>query len=73
MDFIWLPRGRRPLALECKWSARDFDPGHLLVFAWAYPKFEPVVVATDPEPEFTRRFNDISSFVTLARLVQQLP
>ena len=32
VDFIWLPRGRTPLAIECKWSARDFDPASLLVF-----------------------------------------
>jgi len=28
------------MAIECKWSARDFDPASLLVFARAYPKHE---------------------------------
>jgi hypothetical protein len=30
VDFIWLPRSGKPLAIECKWSARDCDPGPLL-------------------------------------------
>ena len=73
VDFIWLPRGRKPFALECKWSARDFDPSHLLVFQRAYPKFELVVVATDAEPEFARHFGGVTiRFTTLARLVPQL-
>jgi hypothetical protein len=26
VDFIWQPRGGAPIAIECKWSAADFDP-----------------------------------------------
>jgi predicted AAA+ superfamily ATPase len=73
VDLIWLARGRRPLALECKWSARDFDPAHFLVFARAYPKFDLVVVAADAEPEFTRQYDGVTiHFMSLARLVQRL-
>src|SRR6266436_1189246 len=32
VDFIWQPRGGKPIAIECKWSSRDFDPANLLVF-----------------------------------------
>ena len=60
-------------AKDSKWSARDFDPRHLLVFQRAYPKFELVVVATDAEPEFARHFGGVTiRFTTLARLVPQL-
>ena len=73
VDFIWVPRGRRPLALECKWSGRDLDPGHLLAFGRAYPKFDLAVVATDAEPAFTRKYDGITvRFLTLRRLVAEL-
>ena len=54
MDLIWAPRGRPPLAIECKWSARDVDVGNLLVFARAYPQATLVVVSPDARPAFTR-------------------
>jgi predicted AAA+ superfamily ATPase len=73
VDLIWLPRTGKPLAIECKWSARDFDPGPLLVFGRAYPKFELAVVATDAEPSFSRRFGESTvRFTTLSRLVERL-
>ena len=39
---------------RCKWSARDFDPASLLVFARAYPKAELLVTTPDASPPFTR-------------------
>jgi len=73
VDFVWVPRRRRPVAVECKWSARDFDPGHLLAFGRAYPKFDLAVVATDAEPAFTREYDGITvRFLTLGRLIAQL-
>ncbi|MGH9841605.1 MAG: DUF4143 domain-containing protein [Blastocatellia bacterium] len=30
VDLIWAPRGKSPTAIECKWSARDFNPGWTL-------------------------------------------
>ena len=56
VDFLWLPRGKAPMAIECKWTARDFDPGNLLVFARAYPKATLLVVATDARPSFSREY-----------------
>ncbi len=73
VDFIIVPRGQKPLAIECKWSARDFDPAHLLVFARAYPKFELAVVATDAEREFTREYDGVTiHFMTLRRVLSRL-
>jgi predicted AAA+ superfamily ATPase len=56
VDFIWAPRGRLPLAIECKWSARDFNPANLLVFGRAYPKAELLVTTRDARPAFTRDY-----------------
>jgi hypothetical protein len=42
--------------LECKWSAKDFDPAGLQAFARNYPKARLLVVATDIRPEFKREY-----------------
>ncbi len=72
VDFIWAPRGRAPLAIECKWSARDFDPANLAVFARAYPRHELLVVTTDARPAFTRDYAGRPvRFLTLEPLVER--
>ena len=73
VDFIWLPRGHTPLAIECKWSARDFDPASLLVFSRAYPKHDLLVVTTDARPASVRQYDDRQvHFLTLDRLVERI-
>ena len=73
VDFIWRPRLGKPLAIECKWSARDFDPGSLLLFGKVYPKFDLAVVTTDATPGFTRQFGTSAvQFLNLTQLVQRL-
>ncbi len=73
MDFIWMPRSGRPIAIECKWSSRDFDPGNLAVFARAYPKAELTVVTTDAEPPFAREYDGYHiRFFTLENLMRHL-
>jgi uncharacterized protein len=54
VDFVWSPRRGPLLALECKWSARDFDPAGLRAFARNYPKARLLVVAPDARPAFKR-------------------
>lgn len=56
VDFIWQARGGPPLAIECKWSAADFDPTNLLEFARHYPKATLVVTSTDARPAFVREY-----------------
>lgn len=55
VDFIFVPRRGPVLALECKWSARDFDPVGLRAFARNYPKARLLVVTTDAHPRFQRK------------------
>jgi uncharacterized protein len=73
VDLVWAPHGRNPLAIECKWSTRDFDPTGLQVFARAYPQAELWVVSPDAKPAFTREYGQIKvRFVTLEVLLGQL-
>ena len=73
VDLIWMPRGKSPTAIECKWSARDFNPANLLVFARLYPKAALLVTAPDARPAFTRNYNGIEvQFLTLDRLAARI-
>lgn len=67
VDFVFVPRHGQVLALECKWSARDFDPAGLRAFARNYPKARLLVVTTDARPRFQRQWEGHTiEFVSLS-------
>lgn len=73
VDLVWAPRGQSPLAIECKWSARDFDPANLLVFGRMYPKATLLVTTPDALPAFTRDYHGNQvHFLTLERLAARI-
>lgn len=73
IDFIWQPRGRAPIAIECKWTAKDFSPSHFQIFAKSYPKASCIVVTNDASPAFTRDYAGLQiDFMTLDKLIEQL-
>ena len=57
VDLIRAPRWKSPTAIECKWSARDFNPANLLVFVRAYPKATLLAPTPDARPAFTRNYS----------------
>jgi hypothetical protein len=59
VDFILTGRRSRPIALECKWSAYDFDATNLHAFRRQYSNGENVVLAHDVDRHFTRGYGDI--------------
>jgi len=60
VDFIWAPRGRAPMAIECKWSAEEFDAGNLRFFRNNYPAGDNIVVAHDVDRPYKRTFGDLT-------------
>lgn len=44
-SFVLVGRGRELVAIECKWSADDFDPWNLRAFRRCYPVGEDWIVA----------------------------
>jgi hypothetical protein len=73
VDFLWMPRSKALVAIECKWSASDFDPANLLVFARAYPKTAFLVPTPDSQPAFTRVYGGVQvEFLTLDRLIGRI-
>ncbi|MBI5364509.1 MAG: ATP-binding protein [Planctomycetes bacterium] len=73
VDFVLAPRGRAPIAIECKWSAARFEPNGLNSFARRYPQAKCWLVANDVERPLTRRFGELEVTVAgLEHLVEQL-
>ena len=73
VDFVVARRGREPIAIECKWSADEFDVANLLIFLSQYPGAAGFVVANDVRHSFSRKYGAISvRFVSLADLVEGL-
>ena len=73
VDFIIARRGAPPIAIECKWSADQFDPAALRAFASRYPKAELFVVSQDVQARFTKLLGSLRvHFLSLEELIQTL-
>ena len=60
VDFVLATRRKKPLAIECKWSANNFDPTNLVAFRHRHPEGENLILAHDIERPFTRSYGDLS-------------
>jgi hypothetical protein len=47
VDFVLVRHGRAPVAVECCWSAADFEPAAMRSFRGAYPGGASFVVSAD--------------------------
>jgi hypothetical protein len=73
IDFVIAGRGRSPVALECKWSASDFDATNVRAFRRQYIRGKTFIVAADVDRPYRRSYDDIEViFVNLAGLIQEL-
>jgi predicted AAA+ superfamily ATPase len=73
VDLVWPKRARAPIAIECKWSAADFDPANMKAFRYQYPHGDTFVVAQNVTHGYRRRYGDVDvRFVGLKDLVQAM-
>jgi hypothetical protein len=73
VDFVVAERGRAPIAVECRWSAGDFDPSGIKSFRAIYPNGPTFVVASDVDRPHTRASGEIPvTVVALRDLIEQL-
>ena len=73
IDFVLRARGGAPDAIECKWSAGDFDARNLLAFRRQYPTGRNWAVATDVDRPFVRQVGGLEiRSVSLQNLIDQL-
>lgn len=71
VDFVLAQRGRKHIAIECKWSADEFDATNLQAFCRQYPEGEIFVVDNDVERPFSRKYGETSvRFVGLPVLLE---
>lgn len=73
IDFVIAGRQRKPLAIECKWSAGQFEPSGLLSFRHRYPEGENYVAANDIDREFSQNIASTKiTFIPLPGLIDRL-
>ena len=73
VDFVIARAGRYPIAIECKWSATNFDAVNFVAFYRQYPKSSLFVVANDVERSFRRTYQSAAvTFVNLDDLIKRL-
>lgn len=73
IDFVIRSRGSVPDAIECNWSAGEFDPKNLLAFRRQYPQGRNWVVSTDVDQGYVRQIKGVEVHcVSLQSLVSEL-
>jgi hypothetical protein len=59
VDFIIATHRKRLVAIECKWSANNFDPTNLVAFRHQHSEGDNVVLAHDVKRAFIRKYGDL--------------
>ena len=73
IDFILAPRGKKPIAIECKWSADQFAPNALAAFRKIHLGDANFVVAQDVRKAFSRSYGELKvEFLGLEELIAGL-
>lgn len=72
VDFVLLPRGGHPTAIECKWSANGFESSNLAAFRRQHPQGENFLLAADVKEPYTRSYGSLKvRFEPLDRFAAQ--
>ncbi|MFB3886467.1 MAG: ATP-binding protein [Thermodesulfobacteriota bacterium] len=73
VDLILTPRGNKPIAIECKWSADHFEPVNLKAFRNHYPDGPNWIVCQDVSRGYTRTYANMKvEFMSLDDLFLHL-
>jgi hypothetical protein len=73
IDFILTRRGYPPIAIECKWTSKNFDQKNLIAFWKQYPEATIFIVSNDVDRAFTKEVNGMKMrFINLADLLRHL-
>jgi predicted AAA+ superfamily ATPase len=59
VDLVVSGRGAAPIAIECKWSANDFNPRNVKAFRNRYEEGLNLVVSADIERTFNKKFGKL--------------
>jgi predicted AAA+ superfamily ATPase len=59
VDFVIATHRKKPVAIECKWSANNFDPTNLVAFRHQHSEGDNIVLAHDVKRAFIRNYGDL--------------
>jgi uncharacterized protein len=60
VDFVLATHRKKPMAIECKWSASNFNPTNLEAFRHQHLEGDNVILAHDVERPFTRTYGNLT-------------
>ena len=73
VDFIIQNRGKKPIAIECKWKSDHFNSSGMEAFRRQYPKGRNFVVTNDISRQHEKSFGEIEvTFISLGNLIGEL-
>ncbi len=74
IDFVILKnRHHKPIAVECKWTYRSFNPEGILLFRNKYPAGKNYVVCANIDRSYEREYNGVEvTFISLENLIKEL-
>lgn len=73
IDFILTRRGKPPIAIECKWSEKNFETRNLAIFRKKYPGGENWLISQDVDKKHTRSLQGIKvEFLNLTEFAKRL-
>jgi predicted AAA+ superfamily ATPase len=73
VDFVIAKCQSEPVAIECKWSASEFNASNIMAFRRQYPKGGNFVVASDIEKSYSRTYDELHiRFVSLKELIKTI-
>ena len=73
IDFVLTPRGRKPIAIECKWKDDQFEPANLKAFRNQYPEGPNWIVCQNIDRSYTRTYDKLKAeFINLKTLAMRL-
>lgn len=72
VDFILSRRGASPIAIECKWQDKDFEPDNLKIFRRQYPGEGNYVVANNVDKPYKRNYGEVTvRFININHLTNK--
>jgi uncharacterized protein len=73
IDFILKPRGKQPIAIECKWQARNVEDKNIEKFLTCYPQARVLVVSNNTKEPYSKKIGSTAvKYVNLAECISLL-
>ena len=73
VDFILTLRGQDPIAIECKWKEKQFEPRNIAAFRNQYPAGQNWIVCQDVARNFTRSFDKFKAeFISMEEFSKRI-